>query len=368
MAYYQLVTTFGNVPYNEALDTENPSPSYTGQAEIYNSLMSNLNTAISNLSTGADGFSASADVFYSGDVASWQRFANSLKMRMAMTVVDVPGSVDFDPQSAFEAASPNAFTSNEHSLALQYNSALPHANPVWERVINSGRDDFVPSDTFIDKLKELDDPRLPLHFSQVGGEYVGGPYGAQNDYSNYSHIVGPLIETAFEGMQLEYAEVEFLRAEAAVRGWTTGVGTGLAADHYAEAIGADMQYWSNASSEEEITSTDISNYLAQTEVAFPATGQEAQLNAIAEQKWLGLYMQGRQAWVEWRRLDHPTFNYQDIDNPNVTSEDDIPVRFTYPADEQNLNESNWEEASSAIGGDELNTLLFWDTDYATANP
>ena len=363
MAYYQLVTTFGNVPYSEALDSDNPSPAYDAQTEIYGDLMSRLNTAISNLDASAAGFSTSADVYYRGEVAGWQRFANSLKVRMAMTVVDNPPS-GIDPQAAVEDALPNAFTSNDHNLALNFTSTPPHTNPVWEDVIQSGRDDFVPANTLIDEMNNLNDPRRSIHFTTIGGQYEGGLYGAQNDYSNYSHIKGPLIEPDFEGLLLGYEEVEFLRAEAAARGWNV---TGTAETHYNNAIEADMQYWDNASTEEEITPQDITDYQTQSDVLFPTGASEAeQLKAIAEQKWLALYMQGQQAWIEWRRLDHPTFYYTDVDNDDVTSEDDIPVRFTYPVDEQNLNQANWEEAESSIGGDETSTHLFWDVADATS--
>lgn len=376
LAYYQLVTTFGNIPYSQALDPDNPSPAFDGQAEIYSDLMSRLNTAISNLGSGSSGFNASADIFYGGNVVAWERFANSLKMRMAMTVADVPGEVDFNPQAAFEAAEPNAFSEPEHSLAINFVSSPPHTNPVWESLVQSGRNDFVPANTLIEFMNNYDDPRRKIHFTQIdttddgvdNPEYVGGLYGANNDYTKYSHMKGPLLENDFEGMLLDYTEVEFLRAEAIVRGWNVVETTsGTAQEHYENAVESDMQYWSNASTEEEITQQEIDAYLDPLSgpAAFPATGSDEQLKAIAEQKWLAFYVQqGQQAWIEWRRFDHPTLNF--ANNPGAATEDDIPVRLIYPVDEQNLNEENWEQASSAIGGDETSTLLFWDTEYASA--
>jgi hypothetical protein len=70
MAYYQLVTTFGNIPYSEALDAETPSPSHDGQVEIYNDLMSRLNTAISNLDASVAGFSASSELHLMSSMAA----------------------------------------------------------------------------------------------------------------------------------------------------------------------------------------------------------------------------------------------------------------------------------------------------------
>ena len=72
------------------------------------------------------------------------------------------------------------------------------------------------------------------------------------------------------------------------------------------------------------------------------------------QKWLALYNRGYEAWTEWRRLDAPSLEAP----PEALSV--IPVRYTYPIFEQTLNGANWEAASSAIGGDNVGTKLFWD--------
>lgn len=360
LTYYHLVTLFGNIPYSEALDPENPQPAYDDQETIYADLMNRLNTAISQLDPSAPGF-GEADIYYNGDVEAWIKFANSLKMRMAITIAEVNPD---EAQTAIEEASPNAFTSNEDNATIEFTTSPPHTNPVWERLVQSGRNDYVPANTLINEMNELDDPRRDIQFTQFEGAYVGGTYGESNDYSTASHIVGPVINQDFEGMLLEYAEVEFIRAEANARGWLDGTAA-QAATHYNNGIEADMQYWSNAATNEEITDGEMTAYLSQPEVAYPTGGSlQEQLNAIAEQKWLGLYMQGYQGWTVWRKFDHPTLN--GIASVGI-SEDDIPVRWIYPVDEQNLNEENWSQAASNIGGDEKSTLLFWDTGYASSN-
>ncbi|MDZ7659542.1 SusD/RagB family nutrient-binding outer membrane lipoprotein [Fodinibius sp.] len=377
MAYHQLVTVFGDIPYTEALDADNPSPAYDDDATIYSDLMSRLNAAISDLNSGSSGFSAAADVYYDGNVGAWVKFANSLKMRMAIQLSDANAGA---AQTAIEAASPNAFQSTGEQLALQFQSAQPHTNPVWEDVISTGRNDFVAANTLIEMMNNNDDPRRWIHFTTVdttsdgtdNPRFQGGLYGASNGYVDFSHIQGPLIQPSFEGILLGYDEVEFIRAEAAARGWNV---SGTAQSHYNEAITADMNYWSEAAqsggiweqeptaAQKEIDQGEITTYL--TNNPYPVAGSlPDQLKAIAEQKWVGLYMQGLQAWTDWRRLDHPTWNF--AENPGADTEDDIPTRFIYPVDEQNLNESNWEAAASAIGGDETSTLLFWDADYASS--
>jgi Susd and RagB outer membrane lipoprotein len=67
-----------------------------------------------------------------------------------------------------------------------------------------------------------------------------------------------------------------------------------------------------------------------------------------------LYNRGLEAWTEWRRLDYPVL----VAPVDALSE--IPVRYTYPVQEQNLNVTNYTEAASAIGGDEVTTKIFWD--------
>lgn len=353
MTFYELVTIFGDIPYNEALDSENPQPTYDdAENTIYPDLLSRLNTAIDNLDASVGSF-GSADVFYNGDVASWIRFANSLKMRLGITLADANPSA---AQNAIEEASPNAFTSNEESALIPFQSAPPWTNPIWEDLVQSGRNDYVPANTIVDIMNPLDDPRRPFLFTQHEGEYVGGIYGTTNEYEDFSHFCceGEFIKSPdFEGVILEYAEVEFIRAEANVRGWLAGT-VGEAQNHYENAVRADMEYWG-------VENPEINDYLnpATGPAAFPTTGTtEEQLQAIGTQKWLALYLQGLQGWTEWRRMDYPELNVPP--EPQGLTYEDIPSRFTYPVDEQNLNQSNYEDAAQAIGGDQLTTQLFWD--------
>lgn len=352
LAFYELVNIFGDIPYSDALVAENTQPTYDDQAAIYSDLLNRLNTAIGNFTTSAASF-GSADVFYNGDVESWIRFANSLKMRLGITLADVNESA---AQTAIEEASPNAFTSNDDNAIIPFQSAPPHTNPLWEDLVQSGRNDYVPANTLVDMMNSLDDPRRPFLFTQLEGEYVGGVYGTTNEYEDFSHFCcdGELIKSpTFEGMILEYAEVEFIRAEANLRGWLDGTDA-QAQIHYENAVSADMEFWG-------VEEQAIDDYLDSVTgpAAFPTAGTDPeQMEALATQKWLGLYLQGIQGWTEWRRLDYPELNVPP--EPEGLTYGDIPSRFIYPVDEQNLNQSNYEEAAQAIGGDELTTQLFWD--------
>ncbi|MDR8389759.1 SusD/RagB family nutrient-binding outer membrane lipoprotein [Aliifodinibius sp. S!AR15-10] len=350
LTYSELVNIFGDIPYSEALNPDNTQPSYEDAASIYEDLMSRLNTAISDFDASASNF-READIFYGGDVEKWQKFANSLKLRLAITLADVNNSM---AQTAIEEAAPNAFESNDDNAVIPFQAFPPHANPIWEALVNSGRHDYVPSNTIIDHMNDLDDPRRPKFFTLAPdtNTYFGGTYGTTNTYSAFSHFSEDVandddyeVKTAtLPGTILEYAEVEFILVEARERGYNV---SGSAQQHYNNAIEADMKSWG-------VDEDDISDYLSQQSVNYQ-TASGTWKEKIGKQKWLSLFLQGLQGWTEWRRLDAPTLNAP----PEMTLED-IPERFTYPVDEQNLNTSNYNAASEAIGGDDLQNNLFWD--------
>ncbi len=246
--------------------------------------------------------------------------------------------------TAVEEATANAFTSNEDNAEIPFQAAPPHTSPIWEDLVQSGRDDYIPANTTVDYMNELDDPRRAVLFTQINGEYIGGIYGSTNEYEDFSHFSDLVASPTLPGMILGYDEVEFIRAEAAARGWSV---ESSASVHYENGIRADMEWWG-------VPAGEIDAYLSQPEIIYNPAGDFRP--QIALQKWLALYMQGIQGWTEWRRLDNPEFNVP----PTLDSVDDIPLRFTYPVDEQNLNQSNWNAAAEAIGGDELSTPIFWD--------
>lgn len=100
-AYSVLVDTFGNIPYTESLDPQNfPSPKYDGAVDVYKDLFVKIDDAIANLDSDFASF-GSADFVYSGDVAKWKKFANSVKLRMAITVADEPS---LNPAAKFKEA------------------------------------------------------------------------------------------------------------------------------------------------------------------------------------------------------------------------------------------------------------------------
>lgn len=340
-SWYYLVTTFGDIPYSEAMDFSNLQPKYDKQQVIYNDLLARLDAAISQLDVNGDSFDA-ADLIYGGDVESWLKFANSFKLKMGMTIADADNA---KAKSVVESAvaSGHLFTSNADNAELSFLGAPPNTNPLWVDLVQSGRKDFVVTNTLTNKLKSLSDPRLPV-FATVdnsGTDYVGGIPGASNNYARYSKMGSAFINPTLPGVLLSYDEVEFFLAEAKERGYNV---PGTAKQHYDAAVTASIEYWGG-------TAAEAQDYLSQAGVAYNSANWK---QLIGDQKWIALYNRGWDEWIEWRRLDFPAL----VKPP--TAQSAIPLRFTYPVPEQNLNGTNYAAASSSIGGDAVTTKLFWD--------
>ena len=339
-SYSILVETFGNVPYSEALNLDKKLPKYDDGLTIYKALLTRLDAAIANIDQTAESF-GKADNMYKGDAAKWYRFANSLKLRMGMILSDVDATT---AKAAVESAATKAFTSNSDNATLVYLGAAPNTNPIYSDLVASGRHDFVPTSTIITAMESVNDPRIPFYFTELEeGGYLGGEPGASNDFYAFSHVADKIQIATFEGMIFDYAEVEFLLAEAKERGYSV---TGTAESHYNTAITASISYWGG-------TSAEVTQYLANTAVAY-TTAPGDWKTKIGTQKWFSLYNRGFEAWTEWRRFDVPVLA------PAVDAVSDIPLRYTFPIAEQTLNGANYASASTAIGGDDVATKLFWD--------
>jgi Starch-binding associating with outer membrane len=337
-SYYTLITTFGNVPFTEALDiTGHVQPAYDNASDIFTAISDLLDQALANLDPGSDAF-GSADVILNDDISAWIKFGNCLKMRMGLLIAD---SEPATAKAMVEAAASNVITGNSENLMIHYLAAPPNTNPVWEDLIQSGRKDFIAANTFMDRLLALNDPRIPFFFDKDGdGNYTGGPYGeGGSSYSTPSSIVS---NPENPHVYFSYAEMEFDKAEAIERGFNVGEGT--AEEHYKNGIYASIEEWGG-------TSADADTYYAQPGVTYSSAEWK---DKIGEQSWIALYNRGYDAWTQWRRLDYPEL----VAPPEALT--DIPVRFTYPVLEQNQNKSNYDAASAAIGGDAVTTKLWFD--------
>lgn len=340
LAWSILVNIWGDIPYTEALGEAN-QPKYDDAKTIYADLFARLNTAIGQMTPGAGGF-GSSDLIYGGNTAKWLKFANSLKLRLAITIADVDAT---SAKTAFDAAKDNAFTSNDDNAAFGYLSATPNNNPISNSLVPpfTNRQDYIIASTIADEMNALADPRRDFYFSnKIDGEYKGSTPGSVAPYALFSHVSDKITAPDFEALLIDFSEVQFIKAEAAARGWG-----GDASALYKEAIKVSMEYWG-------VIGADITTYLARPDVNIAITAANYK-EVIGNQKWLALYNRGYDAWVEWRRLDFPQLT------PAVSQKNPFPLRYPYTTGEYNLNGANVAEAAAKItGGDKADSKVFWD--------
>ena len=347
--YAILVETFGDVPYSQALNLNYKTPKYDDGLTIYKDLIVRLNKAIANLNTAGASFGGN-DRIYAGDISKWIKFANTLKLRLGITISDIPSEAAL-AQATVSSAAPLVFSSNLDNADFKYLTATPNTNPLYVDLVASGRSDFVPANTLVDVMNDLNDPRRSKYFDNNVDdpatpevEYIGGINGGSNSFPNFTHISPTLQVPDFPGTILDYAQAEFLLAEAAERSLYGSPAT--AAAHYNAAITASILDWGG-------TEAEAAAYLATPNVAY-ATAPGTWKQKIGTQSWIAYYNNSFEGWSTYRRLDYPVL----VAPADAVSA--IPVRYTYPIIEQSLNKSSYTAASQAIGGDNVETKLFWD--------
>lgn len=372
--YSILVETFGDVPYSEALDLNNVTPKYDDGLTVYKDLIARLTLAINDLDVSKGSF-GTADRIYNGDVAQWKKFAASLKLRMGILLSDVDENAA--KKAVEEAVASGVFASNSDNANYKYLAAAPNTNPVYDNLVLSGRKDFVAATTIIDIMQPRQyisdedgvhtsvvpgsvtrtDPRMKFYFaSNVDADetvpqvvYWGLEVGKDGSFSTHTQVSDLLLEPTLPGNILDYAEVQFLLAEGAARTFNVG---DTAENLYKKGIIASIEDWGG-------TTTEANAYYALPAINY-ATALAASSattpwkEVIGTQKWIALFNRGFEAWTSIRLLDYPLM--QEAYDPLSG----YPTRYTYPIVEQTLNGANWSSASSAIGGDEPETKLFWD--------
>jgi len=339
--YSILVNTFGNIPYKESIDPTKLFPVYDDAKAVSADLLTRLNSDISKLNASAAGFSATEDLVYKGSVAKWIKFANTLRFKLGMVLVDADATA---AKTAAEASDAGAISASADNGLFTYLSASPNQNPLYTDIVLGGRQDYIAAKDLMDKLLGWNDPRTSRFFSKNNaGAFAGGIVGKTNTFVDFSRAGAKVIDAADPYVLADYTETEFLRAEAKERGYTI---SGTAESHYNNAITSSILYWGG-------TAAEAAAYLAQPEVAY-ATAAGDWKQKIGTQKWIALYNRPYEGWVEIRRLDQPM-----ISTP-IGAKSGFPTRFSYPQNEQTLNGANYTAASSAIGGDVVTTKLFWD--------
>lgn len=343
-----LTDQYGDIPYKQAIDIDQYlTPAYDAQKDVYFALLDDLKTAQASLNPS--GKAILGDVIYGNNIASWKKFANALRLRIALRIADREPEKTKQVLAEIQAEGSGYISSNSEIAQFGYLDS-PNQNPISN--LFDTRDDYRISKTIVDKLFELKDPRLPIYASPTKDvtpqTYIGIPNGllvgdaANLGFTKTSKPGAYFLAPHAPAVIISYAEVLFDRAEAAARGFTAE----NAEDLYNQAIKASfLQY--------NISGGVVDTYIAQPAVKYDASNFK---KSIGNQKWIALFGQGLEAFAEWRRLDYPQLK------PAVagTLNGKFPVRFIYPGTEQSLNGTSYKAAVARQGADLLITKLWFD--------
>ncbi|MEM1320531.1 MAG: SusD/RagB family nutrient-binding outer membrane lipoprotein [Bacteroidota bacterium] len=367
--YHRLTDLYGDIPYSEAgqgFITGVDKPKYDTQESIYDDMLKELEEAVAGM--GAEGGFGEADLIYAGDIDKWKRFGNSLMLRLAMRLSEV------NPAKAQEwvgkAISGGVMNSSADNAFMEHTNGPEGVNrngigEVLDKSNGFGDDCPRLSATLVDWMLSTGDPRLNILgvVPEIGdGTHKGLPPGLDETtikanlpdttINHFSRINPDIVKVESPMVFMTYAETEFLLAEAALRGWHSGV----AADHYDTGVRAAMKLYEIYDPSMTVDDADIDTYLSNN----PFDGTQ---EAIGWQYWTATFLNEYESFANWRRTGFPNLTPVNYDG-NVTN-GTIPVRMAYPQSEIGVNGDNFEEARMRQGLPEnfasmLTVPVWWD--------
>ncbi len=371
---------YGPIPYS-ALESGSFTPAYDAQDKIYYSMLTELSRAVGILSKlGAAGGKplAKYDMIYGGDYLKWARFGNSLKLRLAMRIV-------YADRAKAQQYAEEAINSPAGVMSAKADNALYQKGGTSFNFKNPLRtlcEDYLEARmgaSMQSILYGYNDSRIAVYFrpSSLPGhtaEYVGIRAGiavVRSAYQPFSYL-NVTNETPMPWMTA--AEVYFLRAEGALRGWNMG---GTAKDLYESGIKASFDetgaalpagYLSNNTSKPANYvdyANNGNNAIARSTITIQwndAAGFEESLERIITQKWIGLYPNGQEAWSEFRRTGYPKIFPIALDRSGGTVDVNKQVRrLPYPLAQYQQNSAQVQKGVALLGGPDIGkTNLWWD--------
>ncbi len=416
--FARVTDSYGDVPYSESCLTQEDViyyPKYDTQESIYQDFFKELNEAVGQLDGSKDNY-GSNDLMYGGDVALWEKFANSLRLRLALRVRYVdPGLAaqeisDLSESNLITSAADNAFINTAYDYVentapnyrSQYSGLYTQGSSLTKRhtgktVLDIWKDNFDPRLKLFADTAEAAWPTTPGYdtidyFGYRGHPLLGYvpveekyPYGSGSCSRWALHMYAPILPMTVLSSQ----EVYFALAEAALsgikgapgdaqgfyeKGVTEALNWAVAWNDMVEPQLMDMfgLYRPDSSAEfvteyaefHRVTAEEVAAFV-DTAVVMTLTGsEEEQLEMIMNQKIAGFYpVQTYEGWCEWKRTGYPRVL--------VGSDDDAlqgvsPRRYLYPDSEQQLNGESLTEALSRMGGtDNMLSKSWWDANPLT---
>lgn len=374
----RVADTYGPIPYSQMGQGEF-AVAYDDMKDLYRNMITDLTKSIEVLSvvSGTSTAYTDYDIMYQGDFSKWVKYANSLKLRMAVRIAKV--DEEYAKQVMAEAIQGGVIESNSDNAYLRTTN-----NPF--RLASQDWGDLTVNATIAAYMNGYNDPRIGKYMTTSQQGYCGVRMGNNSDsfkkdygqpgvYGSGAKYSKPAFESNSPLPVFYAAETYFLKAEAALRGWIPG-GEAAAKEYYEQGIKTSMDQYS-VTIGDYLTSTDKPSAFTDkinsnesytfTETAATVSWADGdnKLQKIITQKWIANYPIGFEAWNDFRRTGYPEMVPP---KENLSSDGYIGTidnrrmvrRLPYPSTEKTSNSANVDAAISMLGGpDNGNTDLWW---------
>lgn len=349
--------SWGDIPFSEALKGAEEeggilNAKYDKQEDIYPVVMANLKEVADDLATGFGPDELGiGDFIYGGEMLKWQKFCNSLRLRMAMRISAVSPALS---KSTIEEICGNTtkypiIDSNDASCNFWWQGSAPYFERWYDN--KRTRDDYGLFDIFIDHMKDMKDPRLAsiAKPAESDNEYRGFQNGPELQPSVLKSVsrIGAMYRDDPKGFTPHFKACEsyYIIAEAAMLGYNVGMTAGEA---YEKAVRLSMD-------ENNVDAADVETYLA----------GKGKWNNTKERiwwdEWVGLFKANHEAWCLYRRTGVPTTNYIAIKSIFGSAHNDQPFRLPYPNNEYSFNREKLDAALVGIVDYCWGKQMWWDT-------
>ena len=384
---------YGPIPYSKAGSDKSNIP-YDSQEDVYKRFFLELDSASTNLRDQINGVNkplpftfSRFDLVYDGDFTKWLQFANSLRLRLAMHIVKAaPALAKQEAEKALDPANGGVITANTGNMKVKIPGS-GFSNPLVFIALNWA--DIRIGASIISYMDGYQDPRIGKYFdkstdttfaSRYQGIRIGsvGGSAAKGDYTGYSNLNvangTPSFSLTTATQIMTAAEVYFLRAEAALRGWSNAGGS--VQSLYEDGITTSMGQWGVSAGTYLTDDThkpaafadpknSAANAPAPSEITVKwdeAALEPVKMERIITQKWIAMFPEGQEAWTEFRRTGYPKlFPVLNNFSGGVISSATQIRRLPFPQNEYNTNSAEVQKAISLLNGpDNGATRLWWD--------
>ena len=378
---FSIITdTYGDVPYSEAgmaYYGKVYTPEYDRQQDIYTDLFRELAAALTQFDPSQKPIDN--DIVYQGNIDQWKRLANALRLRLGMRLTRIDAATARNQVQAAIAGGVMQ-DSKDNFLVIHENAAYPdlRGNGYAQALLEEQSYlHTIGCSTFVNYLKREKDPRLSalfvnrdekgkditafthylpiapgLYWWDERADYTAADGTVIPHNNKYCVISPPFYQLQAPFLHLGYAEVQFLLAEAAARGWYNGDANTL----FQQGIHAAMQQLEIYPGMQAISPQSIDSFVA----AHPLHTDHA-LEEINMQKWVALFPNGYEAYANQRRSGWPLLApITDIGGESETG-GRLFRRLFYPSAEAYTNTRHYREALDRMGGkDDWLQHVWWD--------